>query len=325
MTIRLITVAALAACTGVKSNPNPGTPADAPPDHNRVDAPPDAPILLTQHHYIIDTQTLAATNDQARQQGLDLDNSGTVDNQLGRVMATLSQMGFGVQAPLDTAVDRGDILMLIDFEANGFLTSPARFTLFSGADPVPSPCNGAGDTTCRHHLGGNGSFAIAPGSPRDTELAGQMTNGTAITAAGTGHLHFQTVLLTAAPVTLDLIGARVKVTDPSATGIMTGIIAGGVSMTDVNTVLLPAWQQTFDAAMKADCPGAPPTCGCSANSTGKTLNSLFDANHDCTISLAELTNNSLVQSLVAPDVTLDGQQALSLGVAFAAVSATFAQ
>ena len=67
----------------------------------------------------------------------------------------------------------------------------------------------------------------------------------------------------------------------------------------------------------------PPTCGCAANWTGQTVISLFDTNHDCAVSVMEIENNSLIQALFQPDVTIDGQMALSVGFAVTAVGATF--
>src|SRR5215510_14900385 len=98
MTIRLITLAALVACTGIKTHP--GLP-DAPPDQ-RIDTPV---AMLTPHHYIIDKQNTATNNTEARAQGLDLNNDGTVDNQLGMVVAAFVEQGIGdVQTSLHTAV-----------------------------------------------------------------------------------------------------------------------------------------------------------------------------------------------------------------------------
>lgn len=68
---------------------------------------------------------------------------------------------------------------------------------------------------------------------------------------------------------------------------------------------------------------SPPGCGCTANSTGKTDISLFDMNHDCAISVDEVRNNSLIMSLLTPDVTLESQQCLSIGVRAHAVPAGF--
>jgi hypothetical protein len=284
----------------------------------------DTPPMLTAHHYIIDKQTLPTNNTEARALALDLNSDGTVDNQLGMVMAVFVVQGIGNDQPaVDTDIDRGDILMLADLHADSFSTGPATFTLYAGANPVPPACNGGGDTTCRHHLNGNGSFEVSSSSPRDTPLPGAFASGTMLTDANSGRLHLQTVLMTPTPVTLDLIGAQVKVTGVSASGIASGIIAGGVTQADIDTALVPGWQATLQAKLNADCSGGPPTCGCTSGSTGETLRGLFDANHDCTISTTEIRTNSLIQSLVAPDLTFGGQQAVSLGIGFTAVPATF--
>ena len=74
-----------------------------------------------------------------------------------------------------------------------------------------------------------------------------------------------------------------------------------------------------------DCPTATPgnNCICTDNSTGKTNLGLFDADHDCSISVDELRNNSLIVSLLSPDVTVENQQCLSIGVKAHAVPAGF--
>ncbi len=311
--------------SGVDTHPvGPDATVDAPIGGDAVDGAPDA-LELTGHHYIIDKQIIPLNNTQARALGLDLNNDSTVDNQLGSVMATFAGQGFDSQGPNDTAVDRGAILMLVDLQTNGFTTTQATFTLLSGADPQPPACTGVGDTVCRHHLSGSGAFTVAATSAHDSPLTGDLTAGALLTdAVTTGRLQLQTALLTASPISLDLIGARVSATTVSATGITSGIIAGGVTQSDVATKLLPGWQQALDAQVQLDCGGSPPTCGCAAGSRGKTAQELFDTSpRDCSISLSEMQNNSLIQSLTAPDVEIAGQQAVSLGIGFTATSATF--
>jgi len=90
-------------------------------------------------------------------------------------------------------------------------------------------------------------------------------------------------------------------------------------------------QVNFMAAVVRDCTNlaSPPGCGCVAGSTGKTSLDLFDGGvvgspKDCAISVAEVRENSLIQSLLAPDLTLPGgQNALSIGIKVEAVSGTF--
>ncbi|HEU0032900.1 MAG TPA: hypothetical protein VFQ53_19845 [Kofleriaceae bacterium] len=310
---------ALMGCDGVSKNP---VDIDAAID-SPIDSPDDGAIQLTAHRYIIDKQLIPTNNTQARDFGLDLDGDAVVDNQLGMVMGTLAGQGFEVQTPVATSVDRGEILLLAELGANGFVSGPVSFTLFSGADPQPPPCNGAGDTICRHHLAGTGSFTVAAGSAHDMPLTGALVGGIATTDVGSGHLQLVTNL-GGGRVVLNLLGARAKLSAISDATVANGVIAGAVTRTEIDTKLLPAWQMSFDAAVARDCPGAAPTCSCISGSQGQTLQQLFDTTpRDCSISLTELMNNSLIQSLLAPDVTIDGQQALSLGIGVTAVKAAF--
>ena len=60
-----------------------------------------------------------------------------------------------------------------------------------------------------------------------------------------------------------------------------------------------------------------------ADSTGASYIGLFDADDDCAISVAEVASNSVIASLLAPDVTVEGEMALSLGFGTSAVRAQF--
>ncbi|HWO22063.1 MAG TPA: hypothetical protein VNO30_25045 [Kofleriaceae bacterium] len=308
---------AAAACGNVSENPGPDAPA--PPD-----APPDAPPAVV-HRWVIDNQLVPMNNNQAREYGLDLNGDQVIDNQLGLVIATLSGQGFDIQAATSTAVARGSILMLAEAQLGGSAPTAAMFTMYTGANPRPAPCNSPTDTTCRRHLGGTGMFDLAPGSARDLPLGGTILSNTL--TAGPGHL--QVALLFgfggAAPVVLDLIGAHVRLQLVSANAVGQSVIAGAISQSQVDTRLLPAIHQTASAVEMADCPGtAPPDCGCAIGSDGKTYLGLFDTMpKDCVITLDEIRNNSLIKSLLAPDMLIEGQAALSVGFAVTAVKATF--
>jgi hypothetical protein len=124
---------------------------------------------------------------------------------------------------------------------------------------------------------------------------------------------------------MTLIGAKVELTAVSAT-MATGKLGGGISMTDIETKLKPAIRDSFQATVMKECTmlQSPPTCGCPDNSTGESLVALFDtAPQDCTISLTEIQNSSLLTSLLFPDVTLEGMQALSFGIGVHAVTGGF--
>jgi hypothetical protein len=303
----------VAACGGGGQSP----PDAAPP-------PPDAPVNLVAHRYVMDSQQLPTNNSEARELGLDLDSDAVIDNQLGMVVATLSGQGLDSQVTLTGAISRGEVLMLAELAVDSFAQGPMTFTLFSGTNPQPPACNGAGDTVCRRHLDGNATFDIAMDSARDEPLKGQLMGGIGTTEIVFGsRLQLQTTILAETPITLDLLGARAKITNASATQV-SGIIGGAITQNDLDTKILPAIQQSADAVVQAECNGAPPDCACPNGTSADTFQGLFDtAPQDCAISLDEVRNNSLIQSLLAPDVMVEGQQALSLGVGFTAVGATF--
>lgn len=284
---------------------------------------PDAPEPVGGHyHYVISKMTWPATASDARADGFDLNNDGTVDNQLGMVMASFNSQGFPVQPATDTAIATGQIIMLGDLAATDLTTSAsATFTLFAGTDPNPPACNGSADTTCGHHLHGTATFTVAA-TPRDTPLAGSIATGTY--TGGPGHLSIEASILGSTPITLTLLGARAKLA-VTAAGFMQGIIGGAIPETDIQMKVYPAMAMGFNAQVMHDCSAltSPPQCGCTSNSEGATLISFFDTTHDCTITTTEIQNNSLIMSLFQSDVTVENMACLSAGFAVQAVDATF--
>jgi hypothetical protein len=285
---------------------------DAPPD-----APPDASGM--HHHYILDSLTWPASNGDATTDGFDLDGDGSIDNQLGRVTATMASQGFDLQTPQDQAIARGAVLMLADLQADDLTTAAgAGYTMYVGTNPSPAPCTGSSDTVCGHHLTGAATFDAAA-TPRDAQLIGSITSNQL--TAGPGHLSMQLSIVTGTPVTITLLAAHAKLTTMP---FLHGTLGGAIPMSDFHMKIYPAMQTSFAATIAADCTGQnPPECGCTASSTGATLIQLFDANQDCTVSEPEIENNSLIHSLFASDVTVEGQAALSVGFAVTGVGANF--
>lgn len=273
----------------------------------------DFPVL-PPHTYVMDKQTLNNTRT------LDLDGDGVKDNQMGQVLNIFANQGFPVQPTANLAVDQGRSITLInlgagDLDAGG----QATFAVFDGANPSPPACLPNNDPVCRRHLDGSGTFEISPSAPRDQPLLGSIAGGTL--DAGPGNLSMNAVLTT--PLTVDLIGARVHVTSISEVG-LTGTIGGAITQSDLTTKIIPAWVSDWNAQLAADCGTTPPNCGCTPSSSGESLQALFDdAPNDCVISVAEVQGNSLLQSLLSPDVTIDGVNALSFSFDFTAVRGGF--
>jgi hypothetical protein len=298
----------------------------------------------THYHYVANKALVPTNNNESREYGLDLNGDGTTDNQLGMVLGTLAGMGFDIQGTIDQAVLEGSIILLADVQTKDFTnTAAAGVQVFLGTNEQPAACN-AGEmascdmstpavcTGCGHHLQGDGMFSIDPASPQNAALAGKIVNGTF--TGGPGELTLQIALGGTDAIELDLIGAKAKATGITATGIGTlsgntvtgGIVFGGaLTKDDIDNKVIPAVASQLTPTIERDCtmPTMPPGCGCVDGSTGKTILGLFDTNHDCTVSVMEIQTNSLIMSLLAPDVTIDGKMALSLGIKAVATGATF--
>ncbi|HSN28109.1 MAG TPA: hypothetical protein VLT45_17600 [Kofleriaceae bacterium] len=291
-------------------------------DSSGVDSVVDAYSFGPHRHYVISSIHLPASNTDARAVGLDLNDDGTTDNQLGMAIVAMVGQGIDSQGPLNSAIDRGAAIDLLDVQAPDLANAAAaHFASFIGADPSPPACSGTNDMVCRHHLDGSASFSLAHATT-DTPLVGPIMNQTY--AGSGGQLTLSLSLLGSAPFEVTLLGARTKLTNPQAT-MLAGVIGGGVTASDVDSKLIPAMQIAFSMLVQRDCTQltSPPGCGCATSSTGQSLISIFDSSHDCAITVTEIRNNNLITSLFAPDVMVEGVAALSLGFSFTAVGATF--
>jgi len=293
----------------------------------------------THYHYVSSKANVPTNNNQARDYGLDLNGDKTVDNQLGMVLGTLATMGFDIQGTIDKAVAEGSIILLLDMQTKDFTnTSAAGLKVILGANPMPAACN-AGEmfcntatppvcTGCGHHLSGSATFDIAARSPDNAAVGGKIVNGTF--TGGPGDISLQIALGGTQAIQLDLIGARAKASGITATGITSVILAGALTQQDLNTKVIPAITAQIAPIITRDCNmlSSPPACGCTSGSTGKTVLDLFDGDiagtqKDCMVTNEEIVGNSLIQSLLAPDVKINGTDALSLGIKVEATGATF--
>jgi len=287
------------------------------------------------YHYVANQVFVPTTNTQAREYGLDLNGDKNPDNQLGMVLSTLAGMNFDIQGTIDAAVAEGDIILLVDVQTKDFTnTTAAGIQVFLGDMPNPAACpagemyNEMTKTGCKKHLDGNASFSIAANSPTNAALGGKIINGTF--NGGPGNLSLQIALGGAMAIQLDLIGARVKASSLNETMIGSGtsggvIFAGAITKDDIDNKVIPAIHGQLAPTIAEDCPaGAPPTCNCMDPSTGKTILGLFDTNpKDCMVTVDEIKTNSLIVSLLAPDVTIEGKKALSIGIKATAVKGTY--
>jgi hypothetical protein len=303
-----------------------------------VDAAPDAPdapgelVPMGIHYrYVVNHVTIPSTNDESRAYGLDLDGDGSPDNNLGQLLGTFSSMGIGIQQANDISVLNGSMIELVDLQTSDptFTADPATgLTILTGKTPVPAPCNNGEVVTCtatgctgcgRHLIPTGGSFGVANDPPA---LVGTIEAG--VFKGGPDTARIALALFTT-PIELDLIGARVAASSANVTSIGSLIIGGALPSSSITAQLIPGIQTGVATIVARDCidPTAPPACGCVSGSEGRSLLGLYDTNQDCQVSISEVTNNGLLISLLAPDVTIDGVMGLSLGIKVTAERATF--
>ena len=284
----------------------------------------------TKYTYVVASATVPASAAQATKDfGIDLDADGRKDNALGSVLATLKGQGLDVQPTLTDAVQSGSIILLAEFQTKSFTAASAsglRIYLGDNMMVTPPACTDPlMIATCGKHLTGTGAFKVSATSPTDALVSGPIVGGTF--KGGPGTISLQ-ISLTAgqAPLQLDLLGARAELTGISETGVTKGIVAGAISKSDLDTKILPAIKGQLDTLVAAcpDAPKTPPACGCASGSSGAQILALFDTTPaDCSVTLEEIKDNSIIKTLLAPDVVIEGVPALSLGLGVTAVKGTF--
>jgi hypothetical protein len=319
--VRFGTYSLVAICSLVAAACGGGGTADDTGD----DAPPEG----EHYKYVADGVLVPTTSNEVQSYGLDVDSDqpdgdAGVDNQLGSVLAALATMNFDVQGTVTTSVDQGDIILLADYQTRAFDSAAhSGFTVHLGESPNPPACTGPTDTVCRGHLNGGAMFTISADSPPNATVTGSVVGGRF--SGGPGTLALQIALSAGMPIELNLIGAKAELNMVTATDIGDGKIAGAITKADIDSRILPAVADQLAGTIEEDCPTpAPPNCMCETGSTGETILSTFDANDDCMITVTELQEDPLISGFLMPDVTINGMDALSIGIKFTAVSAVYA-
>jgi hypothetical protein len=188
---------------------------------------------------------------QAIQLALDLDGNGSNDNALGRALASLAaQAGLDIKSAVTEAVNAGDIILLVNVKSEDLSNAACAGVgvgvgVYLGANPSTEPCETPEDTSCARHLDGNTSFDISPDSPIDTMISGQILGGLFQLGPDDPPGNFAIELGLGEPFTLNLIGARVKISSVTETGLSGGILGGAITQNDVQTSILPAIQSSW--------------------------------------------------------------------------------
>lgn len=303
------------------------------------------PPTGTHYGYVVNKANVAPTTQQGHtylDYGLDLGSvdgtklDGKVDNGIGQALGALSAF-FDVQGTVDTAINTGAIILLIDFQTESFSSAATSgLTVKFGDNPNPPACANAQDTVCGGHLKGGATIAIAGDSPSDASLTGKVVNG--VFNSDSGNVGLAIAIGDAAtPVSLNLIHARVQASSITTDGIATAKVGGLITQTELQTNIAPAiLTSVTNLLTAAGCnkngdPKATPACGCTAptTATGIILSQIDGDTGDaknCQITAQELLSFAPVQTVLKPDSCSTDKctaaDSYSIGVQVTAVKAT---
>ena len=236
--------------------------------------------------------------------GMDLTGDGKVDNRLGDLLAGITTIHPTLDLNKDLAemIAKAELLLLQELRSRTVLSSPtARMQFFFGRDLDKDP---------NDNFSGKEWLGLDPKLPSAAPMSGSITKGAA--TFGPGDMAFP-VALGQVYVVVTLKKARLTAT-VAKSGMTNGVMAGAVTLTDVEGILLPglATELTRQYHLSTLTPN------------GKKFIEFFDANKDGTVSVKELTTNTLIKSVILdqPDVDTNGDgkpDAMSVGVAFNSV------
>jgi hypothetical protein len=266
-------------------------------------------VKPTKYGYVVNRIVVPTTRAQAREVGLDLDKDGEADNQFGMALAALASQGFDFQAPVDASVSSGSLVTLLTLRATSLKNAKdVKLRLLSGL-PKANP-----------DLNGGGSFRVDKSAPV-TELKAKIKQKVVLTKRGAVRIEVPTFFSGQTPVAFELRKGRItaKCTKKRCTA---GKVGGALHVEELDAVFIPQFGTAMRAVVAEDCPSG--YASCANESTGKTILDLFDSNDDDLVTDQEIRDNSLIQSLLAPDLDLDGNgenDALSVGFGFTAANA----
>lgn len=263
-----------------------------------------------KHGYVVSELLVPASNNQAREVAFDLNGDGTVDNQLGQVFATFAGQGIDVQGATSQAITSGSFVTLFSVRTPSLKDAKKKVTvkLLKGLAKA-SP-----------DLDGGGTFAVDKAYPA-TKLKAKIVKKVVTSKVGTIKVLMPTFLPGLAPVSYDLVKGRITATCAKKR-CSAGRFGGAIPSTQIDAKLIPQMGNAIRTVIATDCPSGEASC--TPGSTGSTMLQLFDLDNDDLVTDQEIRDSPLIQSLLAPDVDVNGDgeaDALSVAFGFTAVYA----
>jgi len=231
------------------------------------------PFTGETRRFVVDSITVPRNNTEARELGGDLDGDGAVDNQLGMVIGTLSGMGNVTDFGADI-IAAGGIKSTIEVTADSFTNDRSVGVRFVGVEGETATLNGG------HFANG----VYRSNRTKEAKVSGRTT----------AHLP---VFVDADPSIVPLIGLELDLVPDGA---------GGYDVTVHGAVPHPiAVEMAYEASAQMITNFPTVHIGYLGMFDLPPRNWILE--HD------EFANNSLITALMAPDVRVEGANALSLG------------
>jgi hypothetical protein len=231
------------------------------------------PFTGPTHRYVVDSIELPKTNTQAREMGDDLDGNQTADNQLGMVISTLVNQGVGTTHAPDM-IASGALASSFEIVADDLANDDAVSVLYRGNDASGGVL-----------VGGR----IVDGVFRSNRTATTDHPGRAFARLP--------VFADADPSEIVISNMQIDLS-PDGAGGFTALVRGTVDSEQTKKEAYRSWMQM----LAADPDGH------------LYAMTLFDQPpRDWVITEDEFTRNSLLDSLLRPDIEIDGEEVLSVG------------
>ncbi|MCS6913530.1 MAG: hypothetical protein RMK29_09070 [Myxococcales bacterium] len=320
----------------------PDLPLPEAPDLHQAPADLSMPACTGERRQYASSALVLPTSTQRFE--IDFDGDGRPDNQLRRILSTLTGLGLDLQTPVDMAVRDGLVVALMALEAPGLRDAACASVRLNTATPA-----GPGDPRPRYD--GTDRFKVPAGQPtthlEGTIAAGQLnTTGPTRLPENAPRLELRLPLL-GAELPLTLYGVHVQGTVLVA-GISQGEIHGVIHKDDVDQQVIPALANLATQLIRSDplSPMADTLVRLLEDPVGNAASRAKcmvaadccqkpEHRKTCKILPDEVRTNPIVGNLIAPDVQVFSgrlwkpvpggrdRNGLSVGLGFAAVPASF--
>lgn len=264
------------------------------------------------HKYVINTVTIPDDSDAAGHFGLLLNSNRAVMNIFGRSMAGKLPLQLGTQ----TALEHGVQMQLVELQATNFDFAVAagvttRYAAFSSTEPCFFD-------DCGQHLDGDSSFTLEGGESH-AQMPGQINSGTFLSEPGTQSIELS--IDGERSFRLPLLSAQLQLKAISEGGIGEGVISGAIPL----SVLSEDFVDEISRAgirLLAECT-FDSGCHCPAGSAAARFLNAFGTADSCVITEEDIRGSVALASLLHSDVRVSGIDAVSFGIGFTAIHASY--